>query len=59
MVIPNSGLVQYPCEPDLEFYHPEQLLILLLTLAYWDVPFLAVAALAGAEWRSTEIEFQV
>lgn len=29
------------------FYHPGQLLFLLMVLAYWDSPFFAIAALAG------------
>lgn len=29
------------------FYRPGQLLIVLIVLAYWDFPFLAVAAVAG------------
>lgn len=29
------------------FYHPAQLVALILILAYWDTPFLFIAALAG------------
>jgi len=32
------------------FYHPGQLIFLFFMLAYWDVPFLMVAALAG-KWQ--------
>ena len=32
------------------FYRPGQVIVLFLTLAYWDVPFLIVGALAG-KWQ--------
>jgi hypothetical protein len=32
------------------FYNPGQLIVLVLLLAYWDVPFLIVAAIAG-KWQ--------